>query len=571
MNRRKGLIAALLLVANSVFAQSLDEGVKALYYEKYQSAKQILEKVAVASPSNDAVYYYLGEAELGLNNKNAARADFQKGLQVNPKSGLCIAGLAQLDVLEGKYADAKQKMQNAFNISEGRDFEVGRAILVAAAASPKADNSFALDLMKQIKENRKNRNKDYSGADWIAIGDAYRNMPNGGGPAASAYENVQPNDPLYARARYKWGNLFSAVNKDLALKGWNDAIAADSGFAPAYYALYEYYYTPRKNTFNLDSAKYFLQKYVAVADKADQSESDYQLTQVMFLSGDYKGAAAKAKSLLATASESVKPKLYRLLAVAQSESGDPVSARTNMEKYFQLTEDRHESFTDYKNYSDILKKGGQDSLAVLALEKGASVDTTQDMDRFVEIADAFKTARNFDKASHWYKKVYDYKVANKQNPNIIDLYNWGYWAYYAGKYGEADSVFSIMINQYPETPTGYYLRGLVNAAMDSLATTGQAKPYFDKYIQLAEADIAKDASQAAKYKASLTKANTYLAVYHYNQKEYDASKGYCEKLLALNPGDQTAKDILDNISNAEKRSKASSASAANNNNSGRNK
>ena len=68
MNRRKSLIVALLCVANGVMAQSVEDGLKDLYYGKYQSAKQTFEK-AIASKPDDRAYYYLGITELGLENK----------------------------------------------------------------------------------------------------------------------------------------------------------------------------------------------------------------------------------------------------------------------------------------------------------------------------------------------------------------------------------------------------------------------------------------------------------------------------------------------------------------------
>ncbi len=84
--RQKIIIAALLLcTANSIMAQSVEDGIKDLYYDKYESAKQTFTKITASKP-DDRAYYYLGMAELGLENKEGAAAAFQKGLQAVPNS-----------------------------------------------------------------------------------------------------------------------------------------------------------------------------------------------------------------------------------------------------------------------------------------------------------------------------------------------------------------------------------------------------------------------------------------------------------------------------------------------------
>ena len=64
MNRRNSLFVAMLCIANGAMAQTVEDGLKALYYGKYQTAKQSLEQAITAKPTDDRAYYYLGIAEL---------------------------------------------------------------------------------------------------------------------------------------------------------------------------------------------------------------------------------------------------------------------------------------------------------------------------------------------------------------------------------------------------------------------------------------------------------------------------------------------------------------------------
>ncbi|MFZ9660731.1 MAG: tetratricopeptide repeat protein, partial [Chitinophagaceae bacterium] len=67
-----GIVAVILLMSNLIFAQTLQEGKKFLYYERYNSAKESLEKAAEATPANPEIIYWLGQAWLEL--KQPAKA-----------------------------------------------------------------------------------------------------------------------------------------------------------------------------------------------------------------------------------------------------------------------------------------------------------------------------------------------------------------------------------------------------------------------------------------------------------------------------------------------------------------
>ena len=78
----KTLLLAMvtLLFAGSVFAQSIDEGKKFLYYERYKSAKDIFQKLSTANPADETAAYYLGQAMIGLEDIAGAKAFYQQKL-----------------------------------------------------------------------------------------------------------------------------------------------------------------------------------------------------------------------------------------------------------------------------------------------------------------------------------------------------------------------------------------------------------------------------------------------------------------------------------------------------------
>jgi len=144
MTKRNSLIVAILCVANGAMAQSVEDGLKDLYYGKYETARQDFEKVITAKPTEDKAYYYQGIAQLALNDQAAAAATFQKGLTAVPTSALLQVGLGRLDLLKGDAAAAKQKFEAASTATQGRDGDVARAIADANADIKGGDRGYAL-------------------------------------------------------------------------------------------------------------------------------------------------------------------------------------------------------------------------------------------------------------------------------------------------------------------------------------------------------------------------------------------------------------------------------------------
>src|ERR1700688_1561295 len=87
----KGL--GLLFIGSSVFAQSLADAKKAIDAEQYQKAKSMLKNLTVTQADKDENYFYLGWVYLKQDYSDSAKAAFNKGIAVNPKSALNYAGL----------------------------------------------------------------------------------------------------------------------------------------------------------------------------------------------------------------------------------------------------------------------------------------------------------------------------------------------------------------------------------------------------------------------------------------------------------------------------------------------
>lgn len=569
MKHGKSLMVFLLLAAGpAAKAQSLDDGIKDLYYQKYETAKSDLQKVIAAAPTNDAAYYYLGLADLGSGNNDAAKADFAKGLQINPNSALNIVGTGRIDVIGGQYDAAKQQFQQAFNVSEGKDFEVGRAMLEASAESPKADNIFTLDLMKQIKDNKKNRKNDYGAPDYDAMGDAYLATPDGGGNAANQYLNAESADSKYAEAYDKLGDLYRDAHVDsLALPNWTQAISVDPNYVPTYYNLFWYY-----RFRNLDQAEQYLDKYMALTD--DKVDAQVYEVDVLFSKKDFQGAITKANQIMGSLNKATQTRLYKLMAVSDNAMGDSLDAKKNMDIYFSRQDSNKLSIPfDYITYSEILSKLKEDSLANIYVVKAVNADTSKDVDYLRKLAEQLRKENNFDGAALYYKKIID--ITGDQ-VGIYDYFWYGLSQMYAGNLDSAINIFQVMTKKYPnpkdQLVSYYYLAtsetqedtGYQGTAVDSytkyislISPTDSSKKdqltkgyYYLATVDMKKGDLAGAGSMADKLVAidpqSVFATNIYanLAVSYMHQKDRESTVAYCKKLQAIDPNNATATQIL---------------------------
>src|SRR5688572_13460886 len=103
---KTGLFAIVVLMSNMVFAQSVQEGRKFLYYERYQSAIETLQKAVAAAPTNPEAIYWLSQASRESGDIAAAKEVLRKGMEgANGSNPLLLAGMGHIELAEGKAND----------------------------------------------------------------------------------------------------------------------------------------------------------------------------------------------------------------------------------------------------------------------------------------------------------------------------------------------------------------------------------------------------------------------------------------------------------------------------------
>ncbi len=532
MIRIKGGLLALMVVAGTtVFAQSVQEAKKLIYYGRYQGAKEMLQKVVAGNPADAEAVYWLSQVHLVQSDVAGAKAVLNKGMEgANGSNPMLLAGRGHLELLEGKTADARQRFETALSLTKGKDVNVLNAI-GRANTEKSGDADYAIEKLKQATQIKGFKEPDV----YMNMGDAYRKKQDGGG-AVSSYQNALTVDPKYAAAKYKVAKIYLTQGndqKDIFLKNFEEAIALDPNYSPAYYDLYAYYFSRDVNK----STQYF-NKYKENADKGPAL--DYEEASLLFAGGDFKGAIAKADQLLVSQGENADARLYRLKGYSHEKLGDSLNAVKDMETFFAKARPDQIVGDNYVMLAmNSAKFPERQERVDHYLNRAIDNDTSlvNRMDYAKKGADFFKKAGNQQKAAEWMTRV----VQLNPNPGKVDLYNAGFENFKAANYQRADSIFGLYKTKYPDEVYGHYWSFRSRSVIDSTMEAGLAVPDCQRFIEVAESDKVKN-------KNTLITAYGYMAGYNANvKKDFPAAIGYLDKILEVDPANADAtknKEIL---------------------------
>jgi len=532
MNKIKsGLLAlTVLFLSGTMKAQTIDEAKKFMYYERFQSAKTVLQKLVAANPNDAEATLLLGVAimnqgEFSPQSMAEAREIYRKGLEANPNSPLLIVGMGNIELKEGKTQDARNRFETALSLTQNKDVEVINAIGMANSNfdNKYGDANYAIEKLKLAIGMKKFNNP----ATYVFLGDAYRKLMDGGN-AQTAYQNALNLNPNYARALYRIGKIYQTQGpsqQEIYMKYFNDAIAKDPAYAPVYKNLSDLFY----NTDVTKSAEY-LDKYLANTD--DDPKNCYYRASMKYAQGLFKEAITMTEQCLA-ATPNPYPKLYGIQAYSYNRLGDSVKAKAAFENYFQKGDTSQIGMGDYSTYANVLLKfPGNDSLASMYVEKAVQLDTLEanKINYIKSIASYYEGKKKYKEAADWYSRILNVK----KEPTKTDLYYAGFNYFRSGNYKQSIDVFNLYSQKYPDDAFSYYMIGKAYWAIDTTMEQGLANPSFQKAIEVGQAD-------KVKYKPQLIGSYKYFVAYFANiKKDNDMAISYCDSVLAIEPTDAEA-------------------------------
>lgn len=588
-----------IILTTNLLAQDLSSGVKFMRDEKYSEAKRTFSSLLNSSSKAEA-YFYLGQIYMLQNNLDSAKIYYLNGIKSNSEFPLNYAGLVKVNLAANNLEEAEKNQNQAIEFGNDKNPYVYMALAEAYSNSKVKNYDKAIELInKSLKINSKNINA------YMALGKIYLSKGNGS-DAIKNFERALDLDKKNPEALTSKAKVYVLINNnDDAISLLNEAITNDSSYSPAYNELAELY----ANIKDYSKAAENFEKYIAASEVTPEKLKRY--ASILYISKDYAKTINILEDLIKT--EKDNPSSIRILAYSYLKLEEIEKSKTYFEKLFTMPSVDF-LISDYENYADLLKKTGNDSLAIEYLSKIFAQDSTR-KDVLGDMSVLYFKAKNWDgvisalgkkktltaqeyfdlskayifngdkaisevtqsindklslndeqlgkirPALLYYQK--DVKDAgndpqkitlaiNKLNQNIESFLITNQkpkWASAKAQwseevrtnieldYAKADSALVMLSQKTPNLALAYLWRARVNSSFDPESESGLAKPFYEQFIERA----AKD---SAKFKKELIESYSYLGYYYYLQNDNAKSKSFWQEVLALDPENKQASDVI---------------------------
>ena len=537
MNIRKTMLATTLFFAGSATALLADNSKAIEFYKtgRIEPAKaMLLQNIANGAGDKAEAAYYLGEIYKEANQLDSAAYYYNMGKQADPANQMNVIGeLSLLKMTNPLEADTKfdELLNNKINRKNPELFVAAAAVYKdrPIKAQQFLDQARALDkklasiyvLMADVQA----ANQDYNGA-------------------AANYEQALSFDPNCKEAYVKYARIYAPINASVAADVLNRMLAQDPSSAVAHRELAEIYYQEGQLLKAAEAyAEYINDPYVSTSDYA-------RYATILFFKKDYE----KSKEIvnLALQKDPQNMVLNRLLFYNDADLKNDDAALSEAEAFFNAGYPAEDYISqDYLYYGRLLIKNKQTEKGIAQLQKALELDPKQ-VALYQEIAEAYETIDNYDSAIANYSLYIQHMP--EEEVQVTDYYNIGRAAYFAGSsidttvtdyavkqkayLNKADSMFAFVAEKVPDSYLGYFWRARVQSALDPETTEGLAKPYYEKTIEVLDA-------QGDDRPQIYIECYSYLGYYYFVKEDVANSKTYWEKILAIDPEHEVAKRALE--------------------------
>lgn len=523
---KKLLYTALLTCAGTISsqAQSTQDGINLLYYERYNSAIESLKKT-VASNANDVnATYWLGQAYLKKDNVAGAKDLYQKALQGGMNQPLIWVGLGHVELLSGGDKNAaRQQFEQAITSTKGKKGAENPEILNAVGRANADGNSTQGDAIYGSEVLKRAAAIDLKNPDIdINLGLCYLKMGSDfGGQAVEAFRDATMRNPQYAKAYYRMGRIYQAQNnKESMVEQYDKAISADPKFGPAYLSYFLYYQNR-----DVNEAKKYLDLYVANAD-AD-CDVDFFVADYLFRAGKNQESISQAKAM-ESGSCGTDPRIKILYAFNYDRLGDSIQAKSYAEQFFAVMPKEKVEPGQYEFAGKLLAKfPGSEMQAAEYLYKAMEADTLKEnkLQYLGSIATIFERAKMYGEQLSTLVKI----PAIKGSCSAPDYFKICSSARNAKNYLLLDSVSREYIGKYPEQPQGYSFNVSAAKALDADTSKGLAIEPINAYNTVLMKDIEKNRKTIYN--------NYYYQLVYYAQyaKQMDKAIEVTDQMISLFP------------------------------------
>lgn len=521
------ILAFALLFSSMSFAQTLKDAIYKTDNERFSEAAIEFRKLIAIEQANGCNYFYYGENFYDRGEIDSAIVMWNKASVMDPESPLSYVGLGKSLWIKGDMAGAKMHFTKALSMSKNKNAEVMRAIAETyIQAKDKNLNEAIILLQSAIKIDGRNEDSH------LLMGDALlEQTPDNGSEAIKSYNKALEMYPNSAKAIVRVAKLYQrAKNYQLANEKYKEAQTVDPTYAPAFRENAELNMMFKQNAKAIENWKKYL-------ELNNSEEARYRYATAMFNANEFCEVIPELESL--QKSEFNNFYMERMLTYSYTEcTTDPEAVKKGLsasDRFFAIVPAEKIIYLDYKYKGLLLSKSGQDSLAILELERASAFDSEAAKELAGEIGRLYMKMKKYDKVI----TTYEFK-ASVSKLTAQEQFEIGR-AYYFGpkNYVLADSSFARMIVLAPTSVPGYFWRARAILPQDPGNAKWMAFPYYAKVIELVKIED----RATGPNKTMVMEASKYLGDYYVNSSAKDITKAkeYWNIVRTLDPNDAQAK------------------------------
>lgn len=537
--KRAFFFAMVFLGVQTLQAQTHEDAFMAMQLEQWDKAIDIYLGLIKANPTDQTALLTIGNAYLAKGDKDKAKAAFDQAFNAKSDGPLAFIANGRLMLLQNNGAEADKQFAKAAK-SGKKDVNALRQIGESYLYAPpgvKPNFTRSEELLKAALDAS---SKDLTTI--MTLGYCYKEMPNGG-LAAQQYELAESLQPKNVFIKYLMARVYKAAKlPDRFLHYLDKAIALNPKYTPALRdKAYHYYYLRKWND--------ALVALEALKNNAPDVSTDDEmlLANTYFITKNYDKCTQLVDHIMGE--DRGKTYLVRLLAYCEFEKGNFQKSADMMQRYFKEAPAEKVLFSDYLYLGKSLVKTKGDTLVAISnLKKAIEMDTVKGSETWKinqEIADLYYAKKDNCNSAKYYMIFLD----SVPKPQPTDLYKLGVAQYFCKddtmRYVNAEKTFIRVTELAPKAGIGWNWAAKSAAKQDPdieakpelLADFGKAMKYYDKFVEIAGVDPAKN-------KKDLTDAYLYMGYYHWKKGDNAKAKEVLQKVLIYDAANTNVQDMI---------------------------
>lgn len=534
-----------------VQAQDIKQAKVAIDAEQYEKAKNILETITTAKPTDGYAKFLLGNVCLLKGDYAAAKSHFDFGITCSTKGNFNYIGLGYIALDKGDVAEAEKNFALATQNIGKKDLEESVFIGKAYTYSDHPNYKKAVEILSA------SRLSDPANTTvLLALGDAYK-FNKKQNDAYDCYREAFRLDSSLLRAKMGLGTLIkNAHNFPVAITSFDEVIALNPNYGPVYRELAETQYLwamndGRKYDEHISKGIAFYEKYMSLTDYS--LESRMRHADFLILAKDYKALEVEANEM--SKLDKVNPRIYRYLGYSAYYNNNFDTTISSLNSFVSNPANR----TIARDYYYIGAAKLNKALAVTPIDNLAIDNAILDFKKSFEMSNGIAgelpelAKKLFDKKLYTQAAaVYEIAIGNPETKSyLMDNFYFASSVYWScngieslnplqlEQLKKADLALDAVIAASPSTQDAYLFKARIQVLLKNDVLV--AKNYEDFVIAANKKDVTELATKGMKSK--LMEAYNNLGVIYAATDKVKAKENFT-KTLAIDPTNQYAIDQL---------------------------